>query len=170
MIQAARLVIRAPMAGDFETFWRMNNDPEVKRYTGGVTALSREAALAQHEESCRTFDGLNPAECIFSVEERSAGRCIGWCGFEYSKRLGAVELVYGLEKNAWGRGFASGAAEAVLRYGFETLRLDVIAAAVNPENAASERILMKLGLHRTGQIPWPGQGLVDRYEIRRSSP
>ena len=80
MIQTARLGIRAPMAGDFETFWRMNNDPEVKRYTGGVTALSREAALAQHEESCRTFDGLNPAECIFSVEERSAGRCIGCCG------------------------------------------------------------------------------------------
>ena len=98
MIQTARLVIRAPIAADFETFWRMNNDPEVKRYTGGVTALSREAALAQHEESCRTFDGLNPAECIFSVEERSAGRCIGCCGFEYSKRLGAVELAYGLRE------------------------------------------------------------------------
>ena len=170
MIQTARLVIRAPMAGDFETFWRMNNDPEVKRYTGGVTALSREAALAQHEESCRTFDGLNPAECIFSVEERSAGRCIGCCGFEYSKRLGAVELVYGLEKSAWGRGYASEAAEAVLRYGFDTLRLDVVTAAVNPENAASERILIKLGMSKTGQLPWPGQGLVDRYEIRRSSP
>lgn len=170
MIQTARLVIRAPIAADFETFWRMNNDPEVKRYTGGVTALSREAALAQHEESCRTFDGLNPAECIFSVEERSAGRCIGCCGFEYSKRLGAVELAYGLEKSAWGQGYASEAAEAVLRYGFDTLRLDVVTAAVNPENAASERILIKLGMSKTWQLPWPGQGLVDRYEIRRSRP
>ena len=169
-IRTERLVVRPPAIADFETFWRMNNDPEVKRYTGGVTALSREAALAQHEESCRTFDGLNPAECIFSVEERSTGRCIVYCGFEYSERLGGIELAYGLEKGAWGRGFASEAAEAVLRYGFETLRLDVIAAAVNPENAASERILMKLGLHRTGQIPWPGQGLVNRYEIRRSRP
>lgn len=170
MIQTARLVIRAPIAADFETFWRMNNDPEVKRYTGGATALSREAALAQHEESCRTFDGLNPAECIFSVEERSTGRCIGYCGFEYSERLGAVELAYGLEKSAWGQGYASEAAEAVLRYGFDTLCLDVVTAAVNPENAASERILIKLGMSKTGQLPWPGQGLVDRYEIRRSSP
>lgn len=124
----------------------------------------------RHDESCRSFDAADSSECIFSVEERSTGRCIGYCGFEYSERLGAVELAYGLEKSAWGRGFASEAAEAVLRYGFETLRLDVIAAAVNPENAASERILMKLGLHKTGQLPWPGQGLVNRYEIRRSSP
>lgn len=169
-IRTERLVVRPPAIVDFETFWRMNNDPEVKRYTGGVTTLSREAALAQHEESCRTFDGLNPAECIFSVEERSTGRCIGYYGFEYSKRLGAVELAYGLEKSAWGQGYASEAAEAVLRYGFDTLRLDVVTAAVNPENAASERILIKLGMSKTGQLPWPCQGLVDRYEIRRSRP
>lgn len=130
MIQTARLVIRAPIAADFETFWRMNNDPDVKRYTGGVTALSREAVLAQHEESCRSFDAADSSECIFSVEERSTGRCIG----------------------------------------FDTLCLDVVTAAVNPENAASERILIKLGMSKTGQLPWPGQGLVDRYEIRRSSP
>ena len=170
MIQTARLVIRAPIAGDFETFWRMNNDPDVKRYTGGVTALSRETVLAQHEESCRSFDAADSSECIFSVEERSTGRCIGYCGFEYSERLGAVELVYGLEKSAWGQGYASEAAEAVLRYGFDTLRLDVVTAAVNPENAASERILIKLGMSKTWQLPWPGQGLVDRYEIRRSRP
>ena len=170
MIQTARLVIRAPMAGDFETFWRMNNDPDVKRYTVGVTALSRETVLAQHEESCRSFDTADAVDCIFSVEERSTGRCIGYCGFEYSERLGAVELVYGLEKSAWGRGYASEAAEAVLRYGFDTLRLDVVTAAVNPENAASERVLIKLGMSKTGQLPWPGQGLVDRYEIRRSRP
>ena len=167
MIQTARLVIRAPIAADFETFWCMNNDPDVKRYTGGVTALSREAVLAQHEESCRSFDAADSSECIFSVEERSTGRCIG---FEYSKRLGAIELAYGLEKSAWGRGYASEAAEAVLRYGFDTLRLDVVTAAVNPENAASERVLIKLGMSKTGQLPWPGQGLVDRYDIRRSRP
>lgn len=114
---------------------------------------------AQHEESCRSFDAADSSECIFSVEERSTGRCIG-----------AVELAYGLEKSAWGRGYASEAAEAVLRYGFDTLRLDVVTAAVNPENAASERILIKLGMSKTGQLPWPGQGLVDRYEIRRSRP
>ena len=90
MIQTARLVIRAPIAADFETFWRMNNDPDVKRYTGGVTALSREAVLAQHEESCRSFDAADSSECIFSVEERSTGRCIGYCGFEYSERLGGI--------------------------------------------------------------------------------
>lgn len=85
---------------------------------------------ARHEESCRSFDAADSSECIFSVEERSTGRCIG----------------------------------------FDTLRLDVVTAAVNPENAASERILIKLGMSKTGQLPWPGQGLVDRYEIRRSRP
>ena len=44
---------------------------------------------------------------------------------------------------------------------------DVVIAAVNPENVASERILIKIGMRKTGQIPWPGQGLVSRYEIRR---
>ena len=85
---------------------------------------------ARHEEICRSFDAADSSECIFSVEERSTGRCIG----------------------------------------FDTLRLGVVTAAVNPENAASERILIKLGMSNTGQLPWPGQGLVDRYEIRRSRP
>lgn len=166
MIETSRLIIRPPVSEDFETFWAMSNDPDVKRYTGGVTALSREAALAGHEQSCREFDASDSAGCVFSVEEKSSGRCIGYCGLKRSVRLGGTELLYGFEKSAWGRGCASEAADAVLRYGFEALRLDVIYAAVNPENAASERIVQKLGMRQTGQLPWPGQGLVNRYEIR----
>lgn len=166
-IRTRRLIIRPPVSADFETFWRMNNDPEVKRYTGGVTDLSRAAALAQHEDGCRAFDASDAGNCVFSVEEARSGRCIGYCGFEYSARLGGVELLYGFEQSAWGRGIASEAAKAVLQYGFDTLALDTVMAAVNPENTASERILIKLGLIKAGQIPWPGQGLVNRYEISR---
>ena len=166
-IQTGRLIIRPPVSSDFETFWSMSNDAEAKRFTGGVTPLSREEYQAQHEQGCRTFDASDAGNCVFSVEEKRAGRCIGYCGFEYSARLGGIELAYGFEKSAWGQGFASEAAEAVLLYGFEALRLDAVIAAVNPENVASERILIKIGMRKTGQIPWPGQGLVSRYEIRR---
>lgn len=57
-----------------------------------------------------------------------------------------VEVGYWLAKAAWGRGYATEAARALVRYGFETLGLSEIIGMVDARNAASARVLQKTGL------------------------
>jgi RimJ/RimL family protein N-acetyltransferase len=61
-----------------------------------------------------------------------------------------VELGYKLGPEYRGRGYATEAGRAWLAYGFETLGLDRIVAVAWPENAASWRVMEKLGMTRVG--------------------
>jgi RimJ/RimL family protein N-acetyltransferase len=65
---------------------------------------------------------------------------------------GDVEIGYGMAKSYWGRGFASEAAAATMKYGFEQLHLPRIVAIAWPENTASLRVLEKLGMRREPRL------------------
>jgi ribosomal-protein-alanine N-acetyltransferase len=78
---------------------------------------------------------------------RDTGEFVGTCGlepFEFGNQP-EVELGYRLCLKHWGQGYATEAANAVLRYGFDTLGLHKTMAFALPQNVASLRILEKLG-------------------------
>lgn len=164
-IETRFLLIRPPDIEDFVEYWKMNNDQEAKKYTGGVIALSHDEALAIHTKVCNEFDANNKENCVFSVVEKKSSRLIGYCGFKYCKQLCGTEISYGFARDSWGRGYGYEAAKAVLDYGIETLKLKEIVAAVNPQNVASEIILNKIGMKPDGQILWKDQGMVNKYVI-----
>lgn len=86
-----------------------------------------------------------------AVEWRETGEMIGNVGL---RRMGArspeADLGYELAPAWWGRGIATEAAEAMLRFGFETQRLDRIHAHCVLDNEGSARVLEKIGLRREG--------------------
>lgn len=57
-----------------------------------------------------------------------------------------VDLTYRLRGSAWGQGFATESAKALLEYGFGKLELESITATITPDNQASKKIAEKLGL------------------------
>lgn len=59
------------------------------------------------------------------------------------------ELGYMLVKRQWGKGYATEIAGALLQYGFGRLRLDHIMAATDADNAASIKVLAKVGMSPT---------------------
>ncbi|MEO8397647.1 MAG: GNAT family protein, partial [Chloroflexota bacterium] len=61
-----------------------------------------------------------------------------------------ADISYALHQGYWGRGLMGQAAERIARYGFDTLKLNRLSAAVFPDNLASLRILEKLGMIREG--------------------
>ncbi len=76
-----------------------------------------------------------------AIERKDDGRMIGNCGI----RVNAPEhreanIGYELNPDAWGQGFATEAATAIVRFGFEELGLHRIWAEVNAENAGSVRV------------------------------
>jgi len=93
---------------------------------------------------------------------------IGWCGLQYLPETEEVEVAYLLGKAYWGKGIATEAAQASLRYGFEDLGLESIVGIVHLENKASQRVLEKLGLTFVEQANYFGMECY-RYLIERSS-
>ena len=62
------------------------------------------------------------------------------------------ELWYELTRKAWGRGFATEAAQACVRYAFEVVGMERVIAGADAPNAASLRGIAKLGMKYLGNI------------------
>ena len=76
-----------------------------------------------------------------------------------SAREEGVELGYWLRRSAWGKGYATEAGRLALGFAFDELELDVVEAGHFADNAASGRVLQKLGFTYTQDVP--------RYSLAR---
>ena len=65
-----------------------------------------------------------------------------------------IELGYVFRAKYWGRGLATELAKSLVYYGFNNKGLTEICACTDPENKASQNVLMKAGLVRDGNVYW----------------
>lgn len=161
-----RLELRALTADDAEAFHRLNSDPDVMRYTGEPPLESLEeakVAIAEYPD----FDsvGFGRWGCVL----RGQKTIIGFCGLKHLAELDAVDVGYRFLPEYWGRGLATEACAASVRFGFDTLGLKHIIAMVLPENRGSIRVLEKVGMRYEGRVDYEGLQPL-RYGISRNAP
>lgn len=83
----------------------------------------------------------------WAVIERESGKMIGTCGFtRFHAEYDCAEIGYVLNPVYWGRGLATEAVGAVIRFGFQRLELNRIEAKFMQGNAASRRVMEKNGM------------------------
>jgi [ribosomal protein S5]-alanine N-acetyltransferase len=82
----------------------------------------------------------------YLVTRTSDGEALGMCGLLKRDVLDDFDIGYAFLPAHWSRGYALEAAEAVIAEGRETFGLTRVAGIVSPSNAASIRVLEKLGL------------------------
>lgn len=152
-IETERLILRPPVAGDFEGWAEFAADPEVMRFLGGV--LPRSTAW-------RGFIAMAGAWQIqgfamFSVIEKSSGRWIGRIGPWVPEGWPGTEVGWGLLREAWGRGYALEAAIATIDWSFAQLGWDEVIHTISPENAGSKALARRLGsrYQRMDRLPAP---------------
>jgi len=78
---------------------------------------------------------------------KETNRVIGSCGLgplDFS--TDETELFYALRKEYWGKGLATEAARAVLKYAFKTIKIERLVAVTMPANVSSVKVIEKLGL------------------------
>ena len=164
-LKTKRLLLRPHRIADAAFMVKLNSDPEVVRYTGDG-ALSGPAEAKKIIASLRRqFRERKIGR--FIVIERKTGRPIGWCGLKHLAEKDVIDLGYRFLKEAWGQGFASEAAAAGLKYGFEKLGFERITAYADAENAASLHVLRKLGMKPCGAWVERGRKCL-RFEISPS--
>ena len=148
VLETERLILREHRAGDFDAFFEMESDPEVRRFVGGAP---RPYADARRRFGERFLRRGRRRLGLWATVLRSNGAYAGYSGvypyFRAPGRLSAGEACLGftLARAFWGRGLATESARALVRYGFEDLGLDRILGSVEAGNAASIHILERLG-------------------------
>lgn len=96
---------------------------------------------------------------------------MGLIGLSWSKdeipASPCVEIAWRLAPEVWGKGYATEAARATLDYGFETLSMPEILAWTVPHNAASRRVMEKLGMTHDPSEDFDHPRLPEGHELRR---
>jgi RimJ/RimL family protein N-acetyltransferase len=88
-----------------------------------------------------------------AVDRDSDGAFIGWCSLaRWNPDFRSASLGYCFDDAAWGHGYATEAARAMLQWAFDTLELNRVQAETDTRNAASARVLEKLGFVREGTL------------------
>jgi ribosomal-protein-alanine N-acetyltransferase len=147
-IETGRLRLRAFAPDDLDDLYMVFGDAEVMKYISGGKPRTRDATRVG---MLRTIEGWRERGFgLWAVVEKDSGKVIGYCGLIFLDGTTEVEVAYGMAKSSWGKGFATEAARASLKFGFEELKLEKIVAVVNPENISSQRVLEKLRMKYTG--------------------
>lgn len=151
-LRTARLTLRAFGHADAADLYAIYADPAVARYGAHPpwTALDQaHAKIDQILDDYRSGSGLRLAVVL-----DGDGPVIGAVSvhhFEPDSRR--CELGYALASAHWGRGYAGEAVAALVDYAFDVLDMNRLEADIDPRNAASARVLERLGFQREGYLP-----------------
>jgi ribosomal-protein-alanine N-acetyltransferase len=149
ILETDRLLLRTEEPGDEAVFCAMYRDPEVMRFLGrGVPDQTPEETRQRLDRLLGHHDRHGFG--LWVVVEKATGAVLGVCGLKYLDGGPEIEVGYHLARAAWGKGYATEAAAACLRHGFERLRFDRIVGVVREANRASRRVLEKIGLRYEG--------------------
>jgi RimJ/RimL family protein N-acetyltransferase len=148
-----RLALRRITAGDLDWLADLYTDADVARYVGG-TKTRAEVADMLDVRILQYYDA-HPGLGIWMTSDRATGAPLGLHLLNHIQGESLIQVGYVLAKPAWNRGIATEMARALLRYGFVDLALPRIVAITALENRASQRVLLKIGLHRNGERAFP---------------
>lgn len=158
-LDTSRLVLRALQDDDLPDLFDINGDPEVTRflpYAAWQSMADAHAWLAR----TRAAEAEGSARQLVAVA-RDRRRVIGSVLlFRYEPPSARIELGYVLGRPHWGRGLMREALQAVCAHAFNALAIRRMEAQVNPDNLASNALLLAMGFVAEGTLRqrWVNQG------------
>ncbi len=155
IIETERLVLRQFEPGEGQLIYTLNEDPEITRYTGDPVRDMDHANEVLEQVILPQYALYNHGR--WAVHTKPGMEFIGWCGLKYRPELDEIDLGYRFMKQAWGKGYATEAAMASIKYGFEQLGMKRIVGRAMPGNIASIKVLEKCGMK------FIGEELVDEH-------
>lgn len=157
LFETERLQVRELTAADKGFYFAMLTDPDFKIHIGDRGIADEDQALANMEERVFTSYDVHSFG-MWLVARKSDGEPVGMAGLVKRDFLKDVDLGYAFLPGGRGEGFATEAAGAVVDYARRRFGIRRLAAIVSPDNAASIRVLERLGFARAGQVQFPDDG------------
>ncbi|MCX9156357.1 GNAT family N-acetyltransferase [Niveibacterium sp. 24ML] len=151
-IETARLRLRELVADDVDTLFAIHGDAETMRWFGADPLRSRAQAAQLVELFASWRTQTNPG-VRWGIERKADGALIGTCGlFKWNAAWRSCSLGYELARDMHGAGYMAEALRGALDWGFEHMALNRVEAMIHPNNAASARVVTKLGFLQEGRL------------------
>lgn len=165
-VDTPRLRLRPWRAADREPFAALNADPQVTAFL--LAPISRKASDASID--ARQAQHVERGWSNWAVELRASDAFIGCVGLSVPRRVlpfsPCVEIGWRLARAHWGQGYATEAARAALRVGFESLRLPEIVSFTAVGNLPSRAVMERIGMQDARQdFDYPGH--PEGHALRR---
>jgi ribosomal-protein-alanine N-acetyltransferase len=152
-LDTPRLMLRQMQPADAEAVRRLFGDPAVTRYYDLDTLTDVQQALALIQRQNERFERREGLRWGLTLKQgRRRDQVIGTCGYRFVPASAQGELGYDLARPHWRQGLMTEALRAVIRFGFQELRLNRIQALVMLGNKASVGLLDKLGFKEEGVL------------------
>ena len=168
-IETDRLRLCEVTPADAEFLLRLMNEPAYLEHIGDRGIRTIDDARS-YIESRFVASYAKWGYGLYRVSLRDSGGAVGICGFVRRDSLPHADLGFAFLVQHWSRGLALEACRAVVEHGFGTLGMETVLAVTSPGNAASIRLLEKLGFRRKGQCRVPpnlGDSVLFALEGRR---
>jgi RimJ/RimL family protein N-acetyltransferase len=163
-LTTARCMLRPVTAADVEPLHAMWTSAGVRRFLWDDEIISVDRARAVIDQSERSF--AERGFGLWGAWAAGSPRLIGFGAYWPFRDPPELELLYGVAEAEWGKGYAPEIARAVLRYCFDALDLPDVRASTDAGNAASVRVLEKLGFTFVERKTVGGLDTVF-YELRK---
>ena len=151
VIETERLILRRITNDDVNEIFELRSNPETMKYIPRPLVKTIEDALehvAMIEEKIVTNVGIN-----WGITLKDSSRLLGIIGYyRMQPENYRAEIGYMLLPDFHGKGIISEAIERLIAYGFDDLKLHSIEAVIDPENAASEKVLQKCGFVKEAHL------------------
>lgn len=150
-LHTARLRLRPFADADTDALFELHSSPIVLRYWDAPPWSDRTRA-ERFITRCRQIAEEGTGTRL-AVDRVGDGAFLGWCSLSrWNPDFRSASLGYCFKETAWGHGYATETARAVLQWALDTLDLNRVQAETDTRNAASARVLEKLGFRREGTL------------------
>jgi RimJ/RimL family protein N-acetyltransferase len=149
VLETARLRLRRFSLDDVPLLVELDSDPEVMRWLNGGKPTPEDVIRDVVLPNMLDYDDVRfPGQGFFAAVEKSSGDFIGWFGFRRSSddAPSVVDLGYRLRRAAWGRGYATEGARALIEHGFASCGITRVTARTYEKNIGSRRVMEKAGM------------------------
>jgi RimJ/RimL family protein N-acetyltransferase len=150
-LHTVRLRLRPITGADADALFALHSNAHVLRYWDAPPWTERARAerfIAASRQMAEEGSGARLA-----IDRQCDGAFIGWCALSrWNRDYRSAAIGYCLGDAAWGRGYATEAARALVQWAFDTLDLNRIQAETDTRNLPSARVLEKLGFVREGTL------------------
>ena len=140
-LETERLLLRPPLADDFEPWATFIADEEAARHIGGVQPRPIAWRSFAAVVGAWHLQGFS----FFSLIEKATGQWVGRVGPWHPDGWPGTEIGWSIAREHWGKGFAPEGARASTGWGFDALGWDEVIHTIAEDNANSKTVAAKLG-------------------------
>ena len=147
MIETKRLILRPFDGSDLDIILKLYSDEEIMRYMP-YPVMDREMAQHLLDENIAGWDvrpQINYEMAVISIE---TGEKIGRAEITRDQAEESAMIGWMLIKSAWGKGYATEIANALIDHCFNELQVHRVYGLCHPDNTGSRKVMEKCGMHR----------------------